>query len=89
MDKIIIIANPVRFGKITVCKDGNVKEVVTAMPKDLAGVALNLAKSYNISCIDIAGPKNFTEHIGKQLNDNSKTMFKKKIPLSIEYIKGV
>lgn len=90
MDKIVINANPVRFSKITVMKDGAVKEVVTAMPKDLAGVTMTLSKNYNVNAITIAGPEVYTKHLGIQINNANQTMFSKKPrKISIEYIKGV
>ena len=90
MDKIVIVANPVRFSKITVIKDSSVKEVVTAMPKDLAGVTMTLSKTYNINAINIAGPETYTKQLGIQINNANQTMFSKKPrKISIEYIKGV
>lgn len=89
MDKIVINANPVRFSKITVIKDSAVKEVVTAMPKDLAGVVMTLSKTHNINMVSIAGPESYTKQLGFQINNANQTMFKKPRKISIEYIKGV
>ena len=89
MDKIVINASPVRFSKITVIKENSVKEVATAMPKDLAGVVMTLSKTYSINAISIAGPESYTKQLGFQINNANQTMFKKPRKISIDYIKGV
>ena len=88
MDKIVIVANPVRFGKITVFVNDAIKEVVAATTKELPAVVLTLAKQYKIKCIDIAGPTAYTKKVGETISVLGKKEYKKQT-LSIQYIEGV